>query len=125
MVQALRQISPIAFAIKAVCIAEYRGGKFDHPLSSSSVRRSPVWKFRWNILSRGKQLLQDLPKMGALALVQNGDQVLDELGLGQDSYQGAMKHLAAISLANLLVTWIGLRLQAGNTSTDVPPSSNG
>ena len=103
VVSALKQASPINFAIKAACIAEYRGMKFQDP--------SP--KNRWNVFARGSRL-RDLPKMGALALVQNGDQVLDQLGLGEDDYKGAMKHLAAISFANLVLSWIGLKLQASS-----------
>ncbi|KAG7364450.1 ABC transporter ATP-binding protein [Nitzschia inconspicua] len=100
VVEALKQASPIAFAIRAVCLAEYRGMEFQDPNSKQSF------------FSRGRNLLRDLPKMGALALVQNGDQVLDELGLGDENYRSQMKRLAMLSLANLLLSWIGLRLQA-------------
>eukprot|EP00751_Fragilariopsis_kerguelensis_P032423 CAMPEP_0170964202 /NCGR_PEP_ID=MMETSP0735-20130129/40127_1 /TAXON_ID=186038 /ORGANISM="Fragilariopsis kerguelensis, Strain L26-C5" /LENGTH=165 /DNA_ID=CAMNT_0011381205 /DNA_START=1095 /DNA_END=1589 /DNA_ORIENTATION=- len=67
--------------------AEYRGMEFDNILPGKQNKRS-------NIFMRGKFLMKELPKMGALALVKNGDQVLDELGLGEDSYEGAMRHLA-------------------------------
>jgi hypothetical protein len=103
VVEALKQVSPIAFAIRAVCLAEYRGMEFQDPMIAGGKR---------GFFARGRNLLRDLPKMGALALVQNGDQVLDELGLGDDSYYGQMKHLAMLSLANLLLSWIGLRFQA-------------
>lgn len=102
VVQALKQVSPIAFAIRAVCLAEYRGMEFQDP--SAMGKRG--------FFARGRNLLLDLPKMGALALVQNGDQVLDELGLGKDNYNGQMKQLAMLSLGNLLLSWIGLRFQA-------------
>jgi hypothetical protein len=51
--------------------------------------------------------------MGALALVKNGDQVLEELGLGEDTYRGAMRHLVFLSVANLVISWLGLNMQAG------------
>lgn len=79
LVEALKQLSPIAYAIQAVCIAEYRGMKFDDQLANKG-----------NFFSRGSRLLRDLPKIGALALVQNGDQVLDELGMAKEDYKGAL-----------------------------------
>jgi hypothetical protein len=102
VVKALKQLSPIAFAVKAVCLAEFRGTKFDHPDGPSG-----------NVFSRGRSLFRDLPKMGALALVKNGDQVLEELGLGEDTYRGAMRHLVFLSVANLAISWLGLHMQAG------------
>ena len=69
-----------------------------------------------NLFSRGRGFLRDLPKMGALAFVKNGDQVLQELGLGEDTYTGAMRHLAILSAANLLMSWIGLRMQSCSTN---------
>jgi hypothetical protein len=103
VVEALKQVSPIAFAIKAACLAEYRGMEFQDP--SASGRQG-------GIFVRGRRFLRDLPKMGALAFVQNGDQVLNELGLENEDYKGAMKHLAIISFANLILSWIGLMFQA-------------
>ena len=108
LVVALKQLSPIAFAIKALCLAEYRGMEFGDPLQGNRGN----WANWANMFLRGRHLLKDLPKMGALALVQNGDQVLDELGLEKDSYEGAMKHLAILSFGNLVLSWIGLKIQA-------------
>ena len=105
IVQGLKQISPIAYAIKAVCVAEYRGMKFGD--------RSPSKK---NVFSRGRNVLRDLPKMGALALVKNGDQVLTELGLGEETYGSAMRHLAIMSAVNLLISWLGLHMQSSSGS---------
>jgi ABC-type multidrug transport system ATPase subunit/ABC-type multidrug transport system permease subunit len=104
VVEALKQISPIAYAIRAVCIAECRGMEFQNPYTTN--------KGGGNVFTRGRRLLRDLPKMGALALVQNGDQVLDELGLGNKDYKGAMKHLLILSIGNLFFSWIGLNVQA-------------
>jgi ABC-type multidrug transport system ATPase subunit len=114
VVEALKQISPVAFAIRALCLAEYRGMEFQ-PDPSLDGKRGFFW--------RGRVLLRDLPKMGALALVQNGDQVLDELGLSKDDYQGAMKHLAMISCFNLVLSWIGLRFQALSNQFSGPRKS--
>jgi len=105
LVKVLKQFSPISFAIKALCLAEYRGMEFDNILPGKQNKRS-------NIFMRGKFLMKELPKMGALALVKNGDQVLDELGLGEDSYEGAMRHLAIISFGNLFLSWIGLTIHS-------------
>jgi ABC-type multidrug transport system ATPase subunit len=99
IVQGLKLISPIAYAVKAVCLAEYTGMEFDSPHANK------------NFFLRGQALLQDLPKMGALALVQNGEEVLHELGLGDDSFQGEMRHLAVLSAVNLFVSWLGLIVQ--------------
>jgi hypothetical protein len=109
IVEALKQVSPIAFAIKALCLAEYRGMEFSQDPSRMGVGR-------FGFLTNGWNLLRDLPKMGALALVQNGDQVLDELGLGDGDYEAAMRRLALISLLNLLLSWIGLSFQSASSN---------
>lgn len=106
LVEALKQVSPIAYAIRAVCIAEYRGMEFQDPQARGG-----------NVFTRGRRILRDLPKMGALALVKNGDQVLDELGLGKKDYKGEMKHLAILSIGNLLLSWIGLKVQAKSSDS--------
>jgi hypothetical protein len=105
VVEALKQISPIAFAVKAVCLAEYRGMEFEDPEGPGR-----------NIFARGRSLMRDLPRMGAFALVQNGEQVLEELGLGDETYEGAMRHLVILSAANLFISWLGLNMQGGSNS---------
>ena len=52
--------------------------------------------------------IRDLPKMGAFSMVQNGDQILEALGLQESSYASSMRHLAIISGANLLFSLFGL-----------------
>jgi hypothetical protein len=49
-----------------------------------------------------------LPKMGGLALVKNGNQGLQEFGLEKETNEGSMRHLTLLSLANLVISWIGL-----------------
>jgi len=75
-------------AIEALCIAEYKGMDF-----AEDGRR-------WN--------WKELPKMGGLALVRNGDQVLDALGLKDKSYEGMMNSMVLFSAFNLLFSWFGL-----------------
>jgi ABC-type multidrug transport system ATPase subunit len=99
LVQGLKQISPINYAIKAVCVSEYKDMQF----VSENGKRNTLFS---------RSVLKDLPKMGGLALVKNGNQVLHELGLGNETYLGSMRHLAFLSLANLFVSWIGLHLQS-------------
>ena len=106
VVQGLKQFSPIAYAVKAVCLAEYTGMEFQDPAGSKNR----------NIFQRGRNLMKDLPKMGALALVRNGQQVLDELGLGDETYEGAMMHLVILSAVNLLISWVGLQMQNSGSS---------
>ena len=43
-----------------------------------------------------------------LALVKNGDQVLDALGLANRSYKSVMKDLVVLTGINLLISWLGL-----------------
>lgn len=54
---------------------------------------------------------RDLPRMGGLAMVENGDQVIEALGLGEQTYFYAMKHLGALSAGYLVLSWIGLAVQ--------------
>jgi len=93
LIKALQQISPIKLAIEALCIAEFKGMEFDDG------------KGRWRLSG---WRLKDLPRMGGLALVQNGDQVLDALGLADRSYEKVIKELLLLSGCNLLVSWFGL-----------------
>jgi hypothetical protein len=54
--------------------------------------------------------------MGALALVKNGQQVLEELGLGEETHGSAMRHLAIMSAVNLSISWLGLHMQSSSGS---------
>lgn len=75
-------------AIEALCIAEYKGMDFGEDGT------------RWS--------LKDLPRMGGLALVRNGDQVIDALGLTNKSYEDVMHSMAVVCAMNLLLSWFGL-----------------
>ena len=52
--------------------------------------------------------LKDLPKMGALALVQDGDSVLANLGLGNANYSDLMMKLWVLSGIYISISWFGL-----------------
>ena len=67
-------------AIEALCIAEYKGMDFAEDGT------------RWS--------LKDLPRMGGLALVRNGDQVIDALGLTNKSYENVMHSMAVVSASD-------------------------
>lgn len=88
IIRLLKRMSPISIAIEALCIAEYDGMDF----SEDGMQWS--WK--------------DLPRMGGLAFVRNGDQVIEALGLSNKSYSGMMKSMFVLSISNLIMSWIGL-----------------
>lgn len=52
--------------------------------------------------------LKDLPKLGALAIVRDGDTVLTSLGLGLQDYSTLMMKLVYLSGIYLSISWIGL-----------------
>jgi hypothetical protein len=93
VVRWIKQFSPFAHAIEALCLGEYPGMEFEGTHSN--------WMTR----------VRDMPKMGGLALVQNGDQVIDALGLATKTYGSAMQHLALLSGGYLLLSWLGLAVQ--------------
>ncbi|KAG7348850.1 ABC transporter ATP-binding protein [Nitzschia inconspicua] len=102
----LKQLSPIAYAIRAVCIAEYDGMELSDPHSELHRRRgifTPI--IVWI------RTIRSIFRLGGLALVQRGDQILEELGIGDDTYGGSMMHLTVLSMLFLLIAWIGLSLQ--------------
>ena len=63
--------------------------------------------------------VKDLPKMGALAMVKDGDNVLMNLGLGTVEYSDLMKKLAMLSGIYLSMSWFGLSY-FGPTFIDTP-----
>jgi ABC-type multidrug transport system ATPase subunit len=90
IVRIMKHFSPFAFAIEALCLGEYPGMQFDF--------EGRGWFKRFS----------DLPRMGGLAMVRNGDQVIEALGLADKNYSVIMKQLAMVSLGNLVVGWLGL-----------------
>ena len=49
-----------------------------------------------------------MPKLGALAIVKDGDNVLTSLGLGVQDYPSLMMKLVYLSAIYLSISWIGL-----------------
>jgi hypothetical protein len=93
LVRWIKQFSPFAHAIEALCLGEYPGMEFGDNNSNWITR------------------VRDMPKMGGLALVQNGDQVIEALGLATTTYGSAMQQLALLSGGYLLLSWLGLSVQ--------------
>jgi len=90
IMQWLKVASPIKWAIEALLTSEFRGMVFE-------LNDRGIW---------GK--LEDLPRMGALSMVDNGDNVLTNLGLGTAKYSDLMEKLAILSGVYLLMSWLGL-----------------
>lgn len=90
--QFLKRFSPFGYAINAVLIGEYKDLQF---VSTTGF------------FSR----VRELPRLGAMAMVQNGNQVLDALGLANETYGHAMRRLSLLTIANLVGGWIGLARQ--------------
>mmetsp|Transcript_17554 Transcript_17554/g.32489 ORF Transcript_17554/g.32489 Transcript_17554/m.32489 type:complete len:144 (+) Transcript_17554:590-1021(+) len=100
----LKKASPIRYAIEAVCIAEYDGMEFQD-MNSEPTAKNP---FR-SVFRKAR----DVTRMGGLALVKRGNEILEELGLANESYQGSLEKLAILSLGFLAISWIGLTFQHG------------
>jgi hypothetical protein len=114
IVRIMKHLSPFGLAIEALCLGEYPGMQFD------TAGRGWFQRF------------SDLPKMGGLAMVRNGDQVIEALGLANKNYTVIMKQLAMLSLGNLAVGWLGLlfhqvpkRMRKTSRSDDVEAESRG
>jgi ABC-type multidrug transport system ATPase subunit len=102
----VKKFSPFAHCIEALCLGEYPGMTF-YPEPGEN------WFKRFS----------KLPKMGGLAMVRNGDQVIDALGLRGKTFEGSMKSLLWISGFNLLSSWIGLLFHQNRKRTKPTQSS--
>lgn len=91
LVQAIKMMSPIKWAIEALCVGEFGGVDLRSQTS------------RWG-------RIRDLPKVGAFAMVANGDQVLEVLGLENASFEEILRNMAILSGTNLFVSWLGLQV---------------
>lgn len=89
VMELIKMGSPIKWAIEALVTAEFRGMKFDKDRD-----------FWGNV--------KELPRMGGLALVKDGDEVLDALGLSNAVYSEIMQKLSILSGVYLLFSWVGL-----------------
>ena len=95
----LSHLSPIKWSIRALCCAELRGLKLE------------------------KGSLSDTPRMGALALVTSGEQVLERLGLSEESAAKACRRLGHVLVAQLAVAVIGLQWRRPKFQPMAPPVS--
>jgi len=98
IVQWLKVISPIRWAIESLCVGEFEGMEFE---DAACRKKKPWFLTSW-------QTIRDLPKMGAFVMVQNGDQVLNALGLEGLRYSDLTKNIVYLSGAYLTVSWLGL-----------------
>ena len=85
----IKLFSPIKWAIEALVTAEFRGMTFE--------KDRDFW---------GN--LKELPRMGGLAMVRDGDEVLDALGLGNANYNEIMINLSKLTGTFLMFSWLGL-----------------
>ncbi|GKY94789.1 hypothetical protein MPSEU_000444100 [Mayamaea pseudoterrestris] len=85
--RALKLVSPFTHSIESLCLGEYPGMQF----------------LKQGLLGRMGNL-----RMGGLAFVRNGDQVIDALGLQGKTFEGTMKQLAMLTAANFFLSWVGL-----------------
>lgn len=108
----LKDISPFRFCIEALCLGEYPGMQFvdEYTMTNDNQRNKRrgllgslmlITRHWWGRVS-------NLPRMGALAMVRNGDQVIEALGLEHQTWQGAMRQLAILTAGNLFLSWMGL-----------------
>lgn len=97
LVRALANASPLKWAIRALCVGELRGLKLD------------------------AGSLKDAPRVGALALVQSGDEVLDRLGLRETPRQCGVR-LMQLLATECAVAAIGLWLMRPRYQPMVPPA---
>ena len=98
LVRWFSHLSPIKWSIRALCCAELRG------------------------LTLEKGSLSDAPRMGGLALVTSGDQVLQRLGLEAESAQGACLSLARLLGLHLAAALVGLHLRRPRFQPMEPPT---
>ncbi|CAB9528087.1 Putative white-brown complex homolog protein 30 [Seminavis robusta] len=91
LIQSIKTFSPIATAIEALALAEFSGMEFEQQKSFLGWRK-----------------IRDVSRVGGVALVKNGDEVLDALGLRDADYPGVMRHMTALSLLNFGLCWLFL-----------------
>mmetsp|Transcript_13566 Transcript_13566/g.25847 ORF Transcript_13566/g.25847 Transcript_13566/m.25847 type:complete len:835 (-) Transcript_13566:198-2702(-) len=104
IMELLKIASPIKWAIESLVVAEFRDMAFGE-------KERGLW---------GN--LKDLPRMGALAMVRNGNEVLENLGLGNAKYSQLMKNLGILSCVYLSMSWLGLAF-GGPKFIDIAASS--
>ena len=106
----LKHISPIAYAIRAVCIKEYDGMEFYDPMKETKDK-TLIGRLLFRPVTTPLRLVRNVFRMGGLALVKHGEEILMELGIDDETFVGSMIHLAVLSLLFLFVAWMGLMWQ--------------
>lgn len=96
VVQVLKQLSPIKWAIEGLVAAEFSGVNLE--------KQKHAWR-------KGG---------GAFSMAQNGDQILSALGLQDTTYSNVTKRMVQLSLLNLAVSWIGLSCSHQTSSKKKP-----
>jgi ABC-2 type transporter len=104
LTRALKSISPIYYANKAVCLQEYHGMIFRD--SSADKRSNDKIRLLWNLV-RGER-----PNMkSAMSMVNTGDDIIEELGIDDASFDECIQRLIMLSILFLVISWIGLVVQ--------------
>jgi len=91
LIRWVKSVSPIASAIEALAVAEFRGMQFERRKSFLGWRK-----------------LRDIFRVGGVALVSNGDEVLDALALKDKKYLDIMRHMGKLSAINFGFSWLFL-----------------
>lgn len=99
-VRLVAHASPIKWAIRALVCAELRGLELD------------------------ERSLRDAPRMGGLALVKSGDEVLSRLGLGETTSAACCVRLARVLAAELALAYAALRLARPRFASLAPTSND-
>lgn len=114
VIRLLKFASPIRLAIESLLIGEFKGMSFKGDRDSNeAVNRSSTTLAQYVSLWRSK--INDLPKLGAFSMVKDGDHVLEVLGLETITYCGVMRHMMLLSMTNLLISWIGLKISVNKS----------
>jgi ABC-type multidrug transport system ATPase subunit len=110
IVRWIKRASPFACCIEALCLGEYPGMEF-----ATEDRRGFGWFRR----------VANLPRMGGLALVRNGDQVVEALGLKGHTFEASIRHLGLLVAGNLVLSWLGLLYHGGRSMPGGRKEDNG
>ena len=92
-------LSPIKWSIRALCCSELRGLEIE------------------------QRSLKDAPRIGGLALVKSGDEVLERLGMETLTSAVCCQRLGKLLAAELAVAWLGLKLGRTRYAELEPPAS--
>lgn len=96
LIEGVKTYSPIAAAIEALAVAEFSGMQFANKRSFLGWRQ-----------------LRDVSKVGGVALVKNGEEVLDALGLRTVEFGAVMRRMTRLSAVNFGLCWCFLQFSDG------------